>query len=148
LGVGNLRGVGNLQGTCCSLRRRLQRQCAVARGTGIGSCVLQEARRSAWPSARRPPWSPGRNGSPAALLPALPPPSLKASGELQEKVPRVYTHMRRPIFGKNRQPRAWRGKLGLCGEGSRRPVFVSVYEQSLLTYICIVTLYGNNVCDH
>ncbi|KAL4717705.1 hypothetical protein ACJJTC_000854 [Scirpophaga incertulas] len=30
------------------------------------------------------------------------PPSLKASGELQEKVPHVYTHMRRAIFGGRR----------------------------------------------
>lgn len=35
--------------------------------------------------------------------PAPPPPSLKASGELQEKVPRVYTHMRTTIFGERRR---------------------------------------------
>ncbi|CAG9558654.1 unnamed protein product [Danaus chrysippus] len=53
--------------------------------------------RSSHGSAR-PARSPVQNGSPASLTPL--PPSLKASGELQEKVPRVYTHMHTTIFGR------------------------------------------------
>lgn len=78
-----------------------------------------------------------------------PPPSLKASGELQEKVPRVYTHMRRTIFSESRRARGQAGVASDYVEATpARPVCVSAYTQSLPTYICIVTLYGNNVCDH
>lgn len=53
--------------------------------------------------------------------PVLPTPSLKASGELEEKVPRVYTHIRSTIFSESRRARGRRGRLGLCGGDSRRP---------------------------
>ncbi|CAG4942345.1 unnamed protein product [Colias eurytheme] len=52
--------------------------------------------------------------------PCHPPPSLKASGELEEKVPRVYTHMRRTIFGASRREPA--GESGLCGDDTHHPV--------------------------
>lgn len=110
-----------------------------------GALELGDARRCAWTAAHC-----GHPFGTARLpptFPSLPPPSLKASGELQEKVPRVYTHMRRPSLARAGR-REDVGGLGLCGEDSRRLVFVSVFAQSLPTYICIVTLYGNNVCDH
>lgn len=77
-----------------------------------------------------------------ALASSLLPPPLKASGELQEKVPRVYTHIRKTIFGVRE------AGSGLHGDDSRRLVCVSTFSKSFPTYICIVTLQGNNVRDH
>lgn len=79
--------------------------------------------------------------------PPDPPPSLKASGELQEKVPRVYAHMRRAASERSLAG-ARQGADYVEAPAARRLVCVSAFTQSLPTYICIVTLYGNNVCDH
>ncbi|CAH4038736.1 unnamed protein product [Pieris brassicae] len=69
--------------------------CAVVEEEGIDDRFYVAHVR---PRCPLPPCLPVRNDSPSGPL-EHPPPPLKASGELQEKVPRVYTHMRRTIFG-------------------------------------------------
>lgn len=91
------------------------------------------------------PWSPVRNDSPSRN--PLPATLFKSQWRAsRESAACVHSHAWNHLW---RKPTARCGEgSGLRGGDSRRPVCVSAFTQSLPTYICIVTLYGNNVCDH
>lgn len=108
---------GRLADPALSASRPVVWTCCIGGAWCVHRCVpLRAARwRCPAPPHGASPWSPARNATPASR-----PPSLKASGELQEKVPRVYTHMRTTIFGESRRAQASGVSLGLCGGASPR----------------------------